>query len=181
MSEYKYLIDGMRLEYEGYFDLKGLFRQIEQFFQERGYDADETKNFEEVYSTGKQITIEMYPYKKPSDYYKMEVRLFIVFKRVTEEKVELDGVMKNVNKGQIEALFDATLISDFEELWEDRPIFYFIRTLSDKYLRKNKTAMAEALLVQDTKDVIELIKAYLNMNRFGFKPGSGNRHVPDEI
>lgn len=181
MSEYKYLIDGMRVEYEGYFDLKGLFRQIEQFFQERGYDADETKNYEEVYSTGRQITIEMYPYKKPSDYYKMEQRIFAVFKRVTEEEVEIDGVKKRINKGRVEILFDCTLVSDFETLWEDRAIFYFIRTLADKYLRKSKTAMAEALAVQDCKDVIELVKAYLNMNRFGFKPGSANRHIPDEI
>ena len=58
MSEKKLVIDQLKLTYEGIFDLNGLYRMIDSWFYEKGYDRWELKNYEQVLPTGKDIEIE---------------------------------------------------------------------------------------------------------------------------
>jgi hypothetical protein len=177
MSEITYLVDGKQVQYEGLFDLPGLFKAIDDFFRERGYDRMETKNFEEVYETGRQITIELLPYKKVNDYIKMEVRIYAFFKNLKERIVEINGAKRKLYHGRAEIWFDANLYTDFEHRWENRVIFYFIRTITDKYIRRSQTNFAEELCVKDCWDVIDLTKSYLNMHRYSVAPGSSTYYV----
>lgn len=177
MSEIKYLIDGKEVKYEGLFDLKGLFKVIDDFFRERGYDRLETKNYEEVYETGRQITIELMPYKKVNDYVKMQTRIYAFFKDVKEKVVEIDGVKRKLMHGKAEFWFDADLFTDYEHRWESRVVLYFLRTVSDKFIRRAQTDMAEEICKKDTMDVIELVKNFLNMNRHTFAPASATYYV----
>lgn len=177
MSEIKYLIDGKQVQYEGLFDMKGLFKAIDDFFRERGYDRLETKNFEEVYESGRQITIELLPYKKPNDYLKMEIRVYAFFKNLKEKIVEVNGDKKKLFHGRAEFWFDCNLYTDFEHRWEDRVVFYFLRTITDKYIRQSTTSMAEELAIKDCTDVIDLVKSFLNMNRYQVAPGSGTYFI----
>jgi len=177
MSEIKYLVDGKQVQYEGLFDLAGLFKAIDDFFRERGYDRMETKNFEEVSESGRQITIELLPYKKPNDYLKMEIRIYAFFKNLTERIVEIDGVKRKLFHGRAELWFDANLYTDFEHRWEDRVLLYFIRTITDKYIKRTQTHLVEELCIKDCWDAIDLVKSYLNMNRYSFAPTSGGYFI----
>ena len=49
MAEKKIVYQDKFVAFEGLFDLKGLFRTICKWFDERGYDMFENKNYEEVY------------------------------------------------------------------------------------------------------------------------------------
>ncbi len=177
MSEIKYLIDGKEVKYEGLFDLRGLFKAIDDFFRERGYDRLETKNYEEVYETGRQITIELLPYKKVNDYVKMQIRIYAFFKEVRDKVVEIDGVKRKLQHGKAEFWFDADLLTDYEHRWESRVVLYFLRTISDKFIRKSQVGMAEEICKKDCMDVIELVKNFLNMNRHSFAPASGSYFI----
>jgi len=177
MSEIKYLVDGKEVQYEGLFDLQGLFKTIDEFFRERGYDRLETKNFEEVYDTGRQITIELLPYKKPNDYVKVEIRIYAFFRNLKERIVEVDGVKRKLFHGRAEIWFDANLYTDFEHRWQDRVLFYFIRTMTDKFIKRSQSHMIEEFAIKDCWDVIDLVKSFLNMHRYSFAPGSGSYFI----
>ncbi len=177
MSEIKYLVDGKEVQYEGLFDLSGLFKAIDDFFRERGYDRLETQNYEEVYETGRQITIELLPYKKLNDYVKMEIRIYAFFKNLKEKIVEVDGVKRKLHHGRAELWFDANLYTDFEHRWENRVLLYFLRTITDKYIRRSQTNLAEEYCIKDCWDVIDLVKSFLNMNRYIVAPGSGTYFI----
>ncbi len=177
MSEVKYLVDGKQVQYEGLFDLPGLFKAMDDFFRERGYDRLETKNFEEVFDTGRQITIELIPYKKPNDYIKMEIRVYAFFKDLKERVVEIDGVKRKLFHGRAEFWFDANLYTDFEHRWQDRVVLYVIRTITDKYIKRSQTALVEELAVRDCWDVVDLVKSFLNMNRYSVAPRSGTYFI----
>lgn len=177
MSEIKYLIDGKQVQYEGLFDLPGLFKIIDDFFRERGYDRMETRNFEEVYETGRQVTIELLPYKKINDYLKIEIRIYAFFKNLKEKVVEIDGVKRKLFHGRAEFWFDANLYSDFEHRWENRVALYFLRTITDKFIKRSQTHLQEELVIKDCWDVIDLTKSYLNMHRYSVAPGSSNYFI----
>ena len=166
MAEKKIVYQDKFISFEGLFDLKGLFRSIVKWFNEHGYDMWENKNFEEVYEDGKKIIFELIPYKKVSDYYKLEIRVFAVFENLKEVEIEIKGVKQKLLKGAANFTFDAILVTDYEHRWEGRPTYYFYRALIDKFIYKSYTDRYEGELVKDAKDVQEEVKAYLNMFRY---------------
>ena len=166
MAEKKIVYQDKFISFEGLFDLRNLFRTIVKWFNEHGYDMWENKNFEEVYENGKKVIFELIPYKKVSDYYKLEIRIFAVFENLKEVEIELSGVKQKLLKGGANFTFDATLVTDYENRWESRPAYYFYRALIDKFIYKSYTDKYEEELIKDAKEVQEEIKAYLNMFRY---------------
>ncbi len=166
MAEKKIVFQDKFVSFEGLFNLKDLFRIIVKWFNERGYDMWENKNYEEVYEDGKKIIFELLPYKKVSDYYKLEIRVFVVFENLKEVEVELNGVKQKLLKGRADFTFDAILVTDYENRWEGRASYYFYRALIDKFIYKSFTDRYEAELIRHAKEVQEEIKAYLNMFRY---------------
>ena len=187
MAEKKIVYQDKFVSFEGLFNLKELFRTIVKWFNERGYDMFENKNFEEVYEDGKKIVFdakkahdlneegkkvmfELIPYKKVTDYYKLEIRVWAVLENLKEVEVELKGVKQKLLKGRVNFTFDAILVSDYENRWEGRPAYYFYRALIDKFIYKSYTDRYEQELIRDAKEVQEEIKAYLNMFRYHAPP-----------
>jgi hypothetical protein len=166
LAEKKFVYQDKFLSFEGLFNLKDMFRTIVKWFNERGYDMFENKNFEEVYEDGKKIIFELIPYKKVSDYYKLEVRIFAVFQNLKEVEVEIKGVKHKLLKGRADFTFDAILVTDYEDRWEGRPAYYFYRAIIDKFIYKSYTDRYEAELLKDAREIQEEIKAYLNMFRY---------------
>ena len=166
MPEKKIVYQDKFISFEGLFNLKDLFRTIIRWFNEHGYDMFENKNYEEVYEDGKKIIFELIPYKKVSDYYKLEIRVFAVFESLKETEVELNGVKQRLLKGRANFTFDAILVTDYEGRWETKPTYYFYRALIDKFIYRSYTDRYESQLVKDAKEVQEEIKAYLNMFRY---------------
>lgn len=166
MPEKKIVYQDKFISFEGLFNLKDLFRTIIRWFNEHGYDMFENKNYEEVYEDGKKIIFELIPYKKVSDYYRLEIRVFAVFESLKETEVELNGVKQRLLKGRANFTFDAILVTDYEGRWETKPTYYFYRALIDKFIYRSYTDRYEAQLVKDAREVQEEIKAYLNMFRY---------------
>ena len=166
MAEKRIVYQDKFVSFEGLFNLRELFRTICRWFSERGYDMWENKNYEEVYEEGKKIIFELIPYKKVSDYYKLEIRIFVVFENLKEVEVELRGVKQKLLKGRADFTFDAILVTDYENRWEGRPSYYFYRAIVDKFIYKSYTDKYEQMLIKDAREVQEEIKAYLNMFRY---------------
>lgn len=166
MAEKKIVFRDKSLSFQGIFDLKGLFRTITKWCDDHGYDMFENKNFEEVFEQDKKILTELLPYKKISDYYKFEIRIFMVCESLKEVDVELNGMKYRLLKGQVNIIFDATLITDYESRWEGSPFQFFFRTLVDKFVYKSHTREYEGELKKEVQMLEDEVKAYLNMFRF---------------
>ena len=132
MAEIKTLIDGKSLSYEGVFNLKELYRVIDKWFKDHGYDKQEIKNWEDVTENEKQIVLEIIPYKKVSDYARIDIRIFMIFSKLTEIELEKDKIKHKMNKGRAEFYFDAYVVTDYEHKWETKAVFYFIKNVFDK-------------------------------------------------
>lgn len=166
MSEKKLVIDQQKLTYEGLFDLNGLYRMISGWFYEKGYDWHEFKNFEQVLSTGKDIEIEILPWKKTTRYFKNILRIRMRFVNVKDVEVEKEGVKVKVNHGKAMLVFDAYLVSDYEGKWDSKPILFFLGTLFDKYVFRKYFNTYERWLVNDFYDIHGRIQSFLNLYRY---------------
>jgi hypothetical protein len=166
MSEKKLVIDQMKLTYEGIFDLNGLYRLIDGWFYQKGYDKWERKNFEQVMPTGKDIEIELLPWKKTTDYFKNIIRIRMRYTNVKDVEIEKQGVKMRLNQGKVMMIFDGYLESDYEHRWHDKPLFFLIRTLFDKYVFKTYFTKFEKWLVNDVYDIHGRIQRFLNLYRY---------------
>jgi len=166
MAEKKLVVDQMKLNYEGIFDLNGLYRTIDAWFYEKGYDRYEQKNYEQVLPTGKDIEIELLPWKKTTDYFKNILRIRMKFVNVKDVEIEKQGVKLKLQQGRIMMIFDAYLESDYEHKWDEKPMFFFIRTLFDKYIFKGYFAKAEKWVINDLFDIHGRIQRFLNLYRY---------------
>lgn len=126
MSEKRLIIDQLRLNYSGLFNLGDMFRTIDAWFYEKGYDRHEKKNEEQILPSGRFVEIELRPWKKTTDYAKNEIRLRIFVKDMKDVEVEKDGVKLRLQQGDIHMIFDAFLETDYENRWESKPMFYFL-------------------------------------------------------
>jgi hypothetical protein len=166
MAEIKTLIDGKSLSYEGVFNIRDLYRIIDKWFKDHSYEKQEIKNWEDVSENEKQIVLEIIPYKKVSDYARLDIRVFIIFSKLTEIELEKDGVKLKMNKGRAEFYFDAYVVTDYEDKWETRAVFYFIKSVFDKFIYRVYTSNYDGEVIRDCTEVENEIRSFLNINRF---------------
>ena len=166
MPEREVVVDKLRLTYEGLFSVAELYKMIDEWFRWKGYDKRENKNIEIVKPEGKFIEIELEPWKKVTDYAKNVIKIRIQMHDIKEVEVEKDHTKLKLNQGKVQFVFDAFLETDYEARWEGKPIFYFLRTIFDKYFYRPFTAGFERGVKEDLMHLHSQIKAFLNLYKF---------------
>lgn len=163
MPEREVIVDKLRLNYEGIFSVAELYTMIDEWFREKGYDKKEVKNIEIVRPEGKQIELMLEPWKKVTDYAKNIIKIRMLMTDIKDVEVEMDKAKVKLNQGKVQFVFDAFLETDYESRWEGKPIFYFIRTVFEKYFYRPFQAGFETGVKQELMDLHTRIKAFLNL------------------
>jgi hypothetical protein len=165
MPERDQVIDKYRIQYEGLFSVSELYKLVETWFEERNYDKREIKNVEIVKPDGKYIEIDIEPWKKISDYAKVVIHLKYIMKNITEVEIERDNLKVKLNQGILILIFDAWIETDHEGRWENKPTFFFLRTVFDKYIYKPYTMGYRSHCGAEAKALISHVKGFLNLYR----------------
>lgn len=166
MVERYTVTDKRTLTFEGYFRSDEVFNVIRKFLKERGYFPLEKKNSEEVFEHGRQIDMELRPFKQISDYLKQEMILRVRMFRLKEVVIEIDGVKKKYHSGKLTLICDANLATDLKAKWEGTGWLYFLRTINDKFIRRDWINRAKGDVGKDLDDLLLEVSSYLNMIRF---------------
>lgn len=166
MSERKIVVDELKLNYEGLFDVKEFYKMLDNFFRYRHYDKREVKNVESIRPSGKHIELVLMPWKGVADYARYEIKVQAIMDDVKEVEVKRDGAKLKLNQGKIQMVFDAWLTTDVEGRWEGKPIYFFIRTFVDKYIFRFYTSKWENVVMEDTKELHNEVKSFLNLYRY---------------
>lgn len=166
MAEREVVIDKMRLSYEGLFKVSELYKLIDGWLREKGYDKRERRMAESVTKDGKFIEWELEPWKKTTDYAKNVIKLRVILTDIKEVDIEIDKVKTKMNQGKADFIFDGYLETDYENRWESKPLFFFLRTVFNKYIFKPYTEGYQANIISDVNDLHSRIKGFLNLYRY---------------
>lgn len=160
------LVERQRLHFEGLFSVADLYKTIDEYYEEKGYDKREIKNAEIVRDDGVRfIEIIFEPWKKITDYAKSVIKTRVVMENVKTVEVEKEGLKISANQGKVLFVFDVYTETDYEGRWGSKGIFTFVRIMFDKYFFKNYTRLYEAEAMDDFKLLLYHIKTNLNMNK----------------
>lgn len=165
MSEKKIVVDDMKIEYQGLFDAKELYRIIENWTKENGYNKKEQSNIEHVNTDGKYVEIKFEPSKSITDYAKIIIKLKLSMNGIKDVEVKREGHKLHLQQGKVGFSFQGILETDYEGKWETKPILFFIRTLYDKYIYRNYSGKYEGEINRDVNLLAGDIKRYLNLQK----------------
>ncbi len=166
MSEVDTVIEDRKITYEGMFSTAEVYKMIEGYFSKLGYDRVELKNSEVVRAEGKYIEIILEPYKTVSDYARYVVNIKMIFSDVKDAEAKIDGKKKRMNLGKVQILFNGYLVTDYENRWEQKPIYYFVRAMMNKYILMPVTGKYKAEIKTHVEQCSLNIKSFLNLARY---------------
>lgn len=175
MAERRLVVDHMRLKYEGLFDLFEFYKLIDNWFREKAFDKREIRNQEHVRPDGKYVELILMPWKKISDYARHVIRIEIRVFNLKDVVVERDGRRVKMNQGRMDLLLDGYLDTDHEDRWEQKPFYFFMRTLFDKFVYRTYSTQYEELLVENVSQLHTLMKSFLNLYKHEF----GTMQLPE--
>ena len=166
MLEKKIVIDGLELHYEGLFDLNELLKAIDKYAKERGYAKAEKRRQEIVTPSGKEFSMELRPTKVKTEYYALMIKIRMNITNLKEVEVLKNKVKTKLNKGNVNMVFDAWALTDYRKRWEQKPLYYFLRALVDKFIWHFHFDKFHGELIEDTHFLHTNIKAHLNLHRY---------------
>ncbi|RLE47089.1 hypothetical protein DRJ25_03250 [Candidatus Woesearchaeota archaeon] len=166
MVERQIIVDGARISYKGVFDPKGVMKVINDWASDKGYFMVEESHIESLTDEGKFAEIKMEPFKKLTDYAKSVIRIRITIDKAKDVVIEKDGKKVKLYDGEIKFLFDGLLDTDYEERWEGKPIFYFLRILFEKYVYAPFISRHAKIVAGDLEFLKTNLKSYLNLYKF---------------
>ena len=166
MAERMTIVDGEKIVYKGLFDFKELYSLIDHFLWQKGFDKRIKKNEEHISKDSKFVHVVMQPWKKISDYAKHEIKIDINVRDAKEEIREIDGIKRKFTNGIFEATFFGYLVTDYEGSWENRPEYFFLRTLFDKFVYRLQTQNFAGMIKTDVRQMKGEVESFLNLHRF---------------
>lgn len=166
MSEKRLLLDGVSVDYSGFFDLLGLLKLIDKVTAEKGYAKNEKRREETVKESGKEFYLELRPVKRKRDFFVLMIKLRIEVHNLKDIEILKDNIRTMTNEGNVHILLDAWTTTDYEFRWEQKPLFYFLRSMFEHFIYKFHTDEFADELVDDTHYLRDEIKAYLELGRY---------------
>ena len=163
MSDVRILVDHMKLDYIGLFDLNGLFKTIEAWLKERGMEKRVDKEQELSTPTGKFIEWIIAPWKKISDYNRIFFKIRMMVYDLKKVEAVKDNQTVKLGHGKVLMYFDAYIEHDYEHRWDKTPMLIFLRTLFDKFMYKAYTDRFEQQLTYDAHHLYNVVESYFNM------------------
>lgn len=151
------------LQYSGPFELKEFYLLIDNFVKNHHYDKWEKRHIEHKTEEGRYIELELEPQKQVSESMKLYMNMEIFIRNIQDLEVEVKGKKRIIQQADISIRWRSYVNKIYGELWEKRPVFFFIRALVDKFFYRLHIERFTDELKGDTQLLREQLKAFLNL------------------
>jgi hypothetical protein len=166
MVERRIVVDNLYLVYEGLLNINDFYLTIDKWLREKGYDKYEKRNIEQVYKDGRQIELEIEPWKKITDYARIVINMTFWMTNLKDVQVKKDKYTVKMTQGKVTMRMIAYLDTDYENMWEGKAVYFFLRTVIDKWIWRVDVRKYESAVADDAFHLYNLMKSFLNLYRF---------------
>ena len=165
MGHIKIIVDHDKIEYSGPLNLNNLFRMIENFIWERGFDKKQDKDFEQNTERGKSVEWQISPWKWITDYTRYIIKVRVIGYDLVKADAVNEGKKTKIDSGRVIIVIDGFVEYDLQDKWEQKPILHFLRTIYDNFIFKAYTERFEHMLVNDINHLHDHIEKFFNLYR----------------
>ncbi len=165
MGHLKIVVDHEKIEYSGPFDANDLFRMIDNFVFEKGFDKRQDKDFEQNTQNGKFIEWQVSPWKKITDYIQYIIKVRVLGYDIQKINADAGSKKRKIDTGRLVIVIDGFMVYDYDSYWDNKPILFFFRTIFDYFVFKVYTERFEQRLVHDINHLHHNIEQLFNLYR----------------
>ena len=133
------------------------------FKKDEDYLLYEEEYLEKLAGGAKEVKIKWKAEKKITDYYQFVFELKWHIIGMTDAEAEENGKKVKTNKGDLTIEVKAKLKRDYEETWDKKPFWKFLRGIYDRYIMRTTQDQYEIRLMQKAQEFVANTKAFLNM------------------
>ncbi|MEK6916151.1 MAG: hypothetical protein AABW92_00245 [Nanoarchaeota archaeon] len=167
MTEIYSTVVAEKLNYEGLFSVRELFRVIDKYFRTKAFDKKIFFDEEYQTSNGRYFHLKTEYYKKVDSYVRMQTRLWLYVNEYKETEIEVDGKKIKTGHGKLSLTFDAFLQTEYFGLFPDTKPFYFLfKVMYEKFLVKSRVGYWNNVSKHVINELKTEISSYLNLNKF---------------
>jgi hypothetical protein len=162
MVQKKLLLKG-KLKHTGFWNYQQLYNFCFDWLRTEGYKLKEILYNEKIQANGREVIIEWEAKKKVTDYFQNLIKIKWHILGMKDAEVEQDGKKIKTQKGEVAFEYEVSLIKDYEERWEDRPFWKFLRGVYEKHVIRTTVDEYEDRLEDEANDFFSEIKAFLDL------------------
>jgi len=159
-------LDKKKISYQGLFKAPELYKAIREWGDEHGYEVKEEKHTEIVVEKGKEVKVPLALEKKASDYVKFHLKVSVELKELEDVMITKGKGKERLNKGNVDLGMKAVIETDYDNKWEKKPMFMFLKGLHDKFLRKSEVESFEKELKSNLLNLYDELRAHLNLFKY---------------
>ena len=169
MAEKKQVIYDLRTIYSGPFLVDDFYAEVDNWAKEKGYEKEPKKKMEHVTKNGKKIQWIVEIHSHMDDLHHGVVVLNAMLDNVKEVVVKKDGKKIRVNNGDVFININGFIQSHVHgSFYQVKPIYYFVRTLIDKYVYNFWSDKWDGTVNNDGRDLYKRISSFFNLQRYKY-------------
>ena len=165
MIEKKIIVYDLRMSYNGPVKIEEFYKEVEDWIKQKGMNKELKKKMEKLAGKGKQLEWTIEIWKNLSNFAKEVVRLRSIFNEVREIEINRNGRRIKTQQADVLLIMDDILETDLNQKWEQKPLFYFVRAMVDKYVWKFYTERYDDIVAADTHELHKLLNAFFNLQK----------------
>lgn len=142
------------------FDFRGIYEFIYDYLSDERWNLHESLYKEKSQGDTKELSIIWKGTKNISDYFRFEIGITFIIIGMKDVKVNIDGNEIKMQNGSIEIVFDAALVKDYKNKW-DNGFMKVLRETYDNYIIRNRIEDYEVKLYEEINEIIATIKSFL--------------------
>ena len=170
MVEKKQVLYDLRTTYNGPFVVEDFYVEVEKWIKEKGFEKEPKKKMEHVTKNGKNIEWVIEAHRHLDDLHHSVVVLRALMDNVKEIVVKKDGKKIKVNNGDVFISIDGFIQSHIHgSFYQVKPIYYFTRTLIDKFIYNFWSFKWEGVVGGDGNDLFKRIRAFFNVQKYKYE------------
>ena len=166
MAEKKELLKREKLKFNGIFDLLAFYKHGRDWFEYNRYKVWEKDYKQEVFPTNKKVEWKWECKRDIDEYSRFMIEVRCLCMDVVEVEVKERGKSVKMQKGDIEMQVSAWLILDYEDTWEQTPMFKFLKGFYEKFIYKGTIDTLKEEVWKEIWDFLNEMKAFLNLYKY---------------
>ena len=170
MVEKKQVLYDLRTTYNGPFVVEDFYREVEGWIREKGFEKEPKKKMEHVTKGGKKIEWVIEAHHKLDDLHHGVVILRALLDNIKEVVVKRDGKKIKVNNGDVLINIDGFIQSHIHgSFFQIKPVYYFIRTLIDKFIYQFWSFKWDGVVSGDCHDLFKRLRAFFEVQKYKYQ------------
>ena len=167
MGNKKFVLNDLRISYNGPIDIKEFMAEVEKWLNGHGYEKEPKKYSEHLTKEGKQVEWVIEAHKGFSKLYRGTIRLKALFNNLKGSVLPTKNKKLRITSADVLVYIDGIIEEEItESYYHTKPMYQFITTIIDKYIYKFWSDKYDGNVIGDGHSLLKQLRAFFSLQKY---------------